>query len=481
MDQNPNGIPTTEEWNAAQSTAPVAQSDSVVDEPVSEMNAEIDSNDAIYFSAQLEEADESPENVPEQPKKSVKLAVAVVAIVALLAVAAIFLASSLKPTTIVHENDLGYTSYTMTEEQATNRVMNQVVATCGNWELTNRELPYYYWEQYYSFVNQYSYYLSYILDASLELDEQLYDETTTWQQQFLTAAVQSYGMLAAVCQEAEANGFALSEEEEAQLVSIRENIENSAELYGYASTDDLIRESFGPHASLEDYLSFLHLTMTVSSYVNAQVEKIEYTDDDLSAYYDQYAEEYAAQGLLKVDKPVINIRHILIQPTETNEDGSFTDAAWEAAKEEADRIYAEWEASDHSEDTFAQMAQEYSVDGSASNGGLYENVFPGQMVTEFNDWCFADDRQTADYGMVKTQFGYHIMFFSGVGEEIYWRTAIASDYLNDQSSTLVQDICSRYPVVSTLDYAGLLPLPEIETSTPESESSTSESETTATE
>ena len=32
------------------------------------------------------------------------------------------------------------------------------------------------------------------------------------------------------------------------------------------------------------------------------------------------------------------------------------------------------------------------------------------MVEAFNDWCFDENRQTGDHGLVKTQYGYHIMY-----------------------------------------------------------------------
>ena len=31
----------------------------------------------------------------------------------------------------------------------------------------------------------------------------------------------------------------------------------------------------------------------------------------------------------------------------------------------------------------------------------------GQMVTEFNDWCFDETRGYGDYDLVKTEYGYH--------------------------------------------------------------------------
>ena len=49
----------------------------------------------------------------------------------------------------------------------------------------------------------------------------------------------------------------------------------------------------------------------------------------------------------------------------------------------------------------------YSADtGSNTNGGLYTEVYQGQMVTEFNDWCFDESRQPGDTGIVYNEGGY---------------------------------------------------------------------------
>ena len=57
------------------------------------------------------------------------------------------------------------------------------------------------------------------------------------------------------------------------------------------------------------------------------------------------------------------------------------------------------------------------MDGSASVGGLYEGVAEGDMVEAFNDWIFDETRKYGDTDIVKTEYGYHIMFFVGTEDE----------------------------------------------------------------
>ena len=82
--------------------------------------------------------------------------------------------------------------------------------------------------------------------------------------------------------------------------------------------------------------------------------------------------------------------------------------------------------------------------------------YPGQMVETFNDWCFADGRQPGDYGIVKTDYGYHIMFFVGAGDEIYWFQTAKEDYLSDLAVKIQDEITAKYTFVSYVDQAALV-------------------------
>ena len=116
---------------------------------------------------------------------------------------------------------------------------------------------------------------------------------------------------------------------------------------------------------------------------------------------------------------LVDVRHILIS-AEADENGEFTEEALAEAKAEAERIYAEWQE-DPTEENFAALAMEYSMDeSSAANGGLYEEVYMDYMVEEFNDFLFNEGNKPGDHGIVYgtngSYAGYHIMYFSGVGE-----------------------------------------------------------------
>ena len=116
-------------------------------------------------------------------------------------------------------------------------------------------------------------------------------------------------------------------------------------------------------------------------------------------------------------------------------------------KAEAEALYTEWVNGGASEEAFIQMAKDHSEDGNASTGGLYTGVTPGYMVQEFNDWIFDESRQVGDYGLVKTQYGYHIMYFVG-GEDIWYAEAKAA-LIGEMAQNMVTEILTENSVEVT--------------------------------
>ena len=175
------------------------------------------------------------------------------------------------------------------------------------------------------------------------------------------------------------------------------------------------------------------------------------TDEDgnetetVTAYYVVFF-----RGENKNETKLVNVRHILVSfDGETNEDGTYTDEAKAAAKESAESILDEWKNGDATEDSFAALANERSTDtGSNTNGGLYEDIYPGQMVTEFNNWCFDASRTAGDTGIVETTYGYHVMYFSGTADQTYRDYLITNDLVSEDMETWYNSLLDSYTVVN---------------------------------
>lgn len=134
--------------------------------------------------------------------------------------------------------------------------------------------------------------------------------------------------------------------------------------------------------------------------------------------------------------PLKNVRHILVGfeggTTDPNTGvTTYSDEEKAAAKDKAEELLNQWKSGDATEDSFAALATENSTDtGSVENGGLYENIYPGQMVTAFNDWCFDETRTAGDTGIVETNYGYHVMYFVGDAQMNYRDYLITNDLRN---------------------------------------------------
>ena len=128
-----------------------------------------------------------------------------------------------------------------------------------------------------------------------------------------------------------------------------------------------------------------------------------------------------------------NVAHILISATTAGYDDDDTAQSKKAsakAKAEADKLLAEYKNGEQTLDAFKKLGEEHTEDGNV----VYENVNKGDMVTAFNDWIFDEARKEGDTDIVETEYGWHIMYFIGNGEEA-WRAdaidGVVSDKLED--------------------------------------------------
>ena len=331
-----------------------------------------------------------------------------------------------------------------------------VVAKMGDKTLTNSQLQMFYWTEVRNFLSSYGAYASMLgLDTTKPLDVQncaVADTSCTWQQFFLASALNTWRNYQATAAEADKNNYQLDAEMRSQLDAAVENLEMTAQMYGYESAQALLKSDVGPGADLEDYQHFLNLYYTGSMYFSDLCEKNVPTDQEVEDYFTANEEAYAESGLTRENKTV-DVRHVLIMPEGADSTNirseTFEDAAWESSRQKAEELLAQFEQGDKSEESFSELAKTHSQDGSAADGGLYTGVQEGQMVEAFNDWCFDDIRQPGDYGLVKTEFGYHLMFF--VDSQPIWKESAKSDLISARANETLNGILEMYPMETEFD------------------------------
>ena len=168
---------------------------------------------------------------------------------------------------------------------------------------------------------------------------------------------------------------------------------------------------------------------------------------DVTVIEDSDGESYTVVAFISRDDnhyATAQVRHILIK-AEADADGNYTDEAKAAAKTRAEEILAEYLSGDKTEESFATLAEEYSEDaGSNTNGGLYDTVAKGQMVEEFDAFCFEGHKKgdtAIVYGESSSYAGYHVMYYVGEGElysNVIAESTLVNQAMNDWLTALVE-------------------------------------------
>lgn len=123
-----------------------------------------------------------------------------------------------------------------------------------------------------------------------------------------------------------------------------------------------------------------------------------------------------------------DVRHILFMNDNHKDDTKAQEA------------FAKLEAEGFTVDAFTAIAAEYSEDtNSKDNGGLYENVFEGEMVAEFDAWLFDADRKVGDCEVIKAKdTGWHIIYYAGEGDQLLWEANAEAGLKEAAYSALIE-------------------------------------------
>ncbi len=137
----------------------------------------------------------------------------------------------------------------------------------------------------------------------------------------------------------------------------------------------------------------------------------------------------------------VTARHILFSTIDQNTQNDLSDEEKAQKKKDAENALKEYNDGAKTEDSFAALANKYTEDsGSSSNGGLYENIYPGQMVTAFNNWVFDSNRKPGDVELVETSYGYHIIYFVAEDGTDYYDSAIRSSKAANDIETEAKEL-----------------------------------------
>ena len=410
---------------------------------------------------------EEAEELPEEPKKKAKgwkiaLAIAGVAVLAIVLVGAVLHFMGLGGK-VMHNlkfwraNDINYKlSYTVKDETAEKKA-ETVVAKLGNQTLTNGELQAYYWMNVYEFMDYYGYYLSMMgVDITKPLSDQIYDEKTgqTYQQMFLSNALQDWRTYATLVQMSEEANFTLDETQQAYLNTVEEQLKTMAQEKKYTDVELFVDKELFPGSSLAQYMQYVKVNHVGLCYYDTLYADLLPNEDDIETYYTSHEAEFKEKGFTKEAGNYYAVRHILIEIEGGTEDAdgimTYTDAEWEACRAAAQKLLDECLANNPTAEKFAALAVQHSKDpGSAGNGGLYSQLTKDYgFIKDFENWYIDESRKVGDTGLVKNTEssvqGYHIMYFAS--SEPIWRYETQSAVLGERTTAMMDEAKAKWPM-----------------------------------
>lgn len=367
---------------------------------------------------------------------------------------------------------------------------HNVVATIGEAQLTNAQLQIYYWMA----VNTYRAEDHEIApDWDVELDAQLCELTSTntsWQQYFLASALDTWHRHQASVILSENTTF---KTEESYVIDEKKHKENISEetayldvLYGYnskytiapqhqahldqletmmndlaseagyASLSDLVKEMAGMGTTPEYLLNYAELANKGYMFFSTLSYHVETSKSEVTAYYEANAKRYEEAGITANSGKSVTIRHILVAPQggTVNADGSVTysASALSSAQSTANTLLGKWKKYG-TETYFGELAYYHSNDAATNkSGGLYYNLHEGQLTGELNTWCFDSTRQPGDSAVVKSDAGYHVVYFQSASDR--WYVEAEKDLISQMLCDTLAGALETYPM--DVDYSAII-------------------------
>ena len=92
----------------------------------------------------------------------------------------------------------------------------------------------------------------------------------------------------------------------------------------------------------------------------------------------------------------------------------------------------------------------------SSDGQYYVMLDEVQMVSEFEDWCFDPGRQSGDTDIIKSEYGYHVMYFVETNPLPYWEykatNTLKSSAVNDWYDAITDGVTAEQ--LDAIEYVG---------------------------
>lgn len=249
------------------------------------------------------------------------------------------------------------------------------------------------------------------LSATCDLTE---NGAGTWEDYLVEYVLDDIRSNYILCELAKEKGFSISDETAANIDASMADIILQAESYGLTG-DSFIEQYCGDQMTVERFRQIIESYYLAEMFSTDFLENYEFSEDELR---------------------LPTVRHILYGAPRNGlreEDASEEEIAEALAKaEETISLINGYEdmvliGDQHTRDETALESAEYTVSR-------------GEMVKEFEEWCFDPAREIGDKEIVRTDFGFHVMYFVGTKEaDEDQKAVIARNALGDMIKQMAEE------------------------------------------
>ena len=196
----------------------------------------------------------------------------------------------------------------------------------------------------------------------------------------------------------------------------------------YKKDDKTLEWAFGDNAKAGDVKMF------------TEKEKHDHKEgDDESGLADIYTVVLLTETAHRDDSlATADVRHILFHKNDYKDDVKVKEIFEELKKLVGTDAFTA---------KFEEYAKEFSYDTSNKDkGGLMEDIYKGQMVTEFDTWVFGGEHKAGDLDIVQTKdYGWHIVYFEEEGLPS-WKKTIIDNVKADAQTEAEKTAADKYTV-----------------------------------
>ena len=298
---------------------------------------------------------------------------------------------------------------------------NMTAVTIDGKDYSVAQANYYYSAAYMSFYNTYSDYMSYGLffDPNESLDDQAYSEDMSWREYFQESAVQNMAQIQMCCDEAEAAGFELPEEDQAAYDEQMESLTTNWSNLGYESLQQFINLNYGKGVTEEMIRQETYRGMLAAAYAESIGEGFEYSTADLDAHYADEADQmdmisYAVYSIAApaeaepADEAADDAEAETAEEAEAAEEPEATEEPETPAEPavDADAVLEAIDGTD--EETFADYVSE-NFDGAEITTSTVEG---SGLSSDYSEFLLDSAREAGDADVIVAEDGttYIVMF-----------------------------------------------------------------------